>query len=362
LAEYNFNLVHKPGSSMIVSDLMSRDPAKQVMDAEDNRDVVMLKPEHFRSVAAAHFALAEERKLEERIRRASQKDAEVLEGLNDLKSKGLRKMLDGTFEWEEEDGLVYFRGKLYIPPDVALRWDIMKSCHDAPTAGHPGQSRTLKLVSRHYWWPRVRNFVTEYVFGCDTCQRNKAGVHQNVGLAPNDVPEGLWQVVGQDLITGLPNVKGFNAIAMFVDHDGKQVHVVPTTDTVDSDGIAEIHHRNIFRLHGIPRKFILDWGPQFASRVMRALLKQLGVEAGITTAYHLQANGQTERMNRKVATYLRMFCNRRKTDWVDQLPTAEFALNNRVNDATGFSPFYLTYGYQLDFTVPPGHTNAPAAD
>jgi hypothetical protein len=161
-------------------------------------------------------------------------------------------MLDSTFEWEEEDGLVYFHGKLYIPLDVALRRDIVKSCHNVPTARHPGQSQTLELVSRHYWWPRVRNFVTEYVSGCDTCQRNKAGVHQNVGLAPNDAPEGLWQVVGQDLITGLPNVKGFNAIATFVDHYRKQVHVVPTTDTVDLDGIAEIHHCNIFHLHGIP--------------------------------------------------------------------------------------------------------------
>jgi hypothetical protein len=204
--------------------------------------------------------------------------------------------------------------------------------------------------------------VTEYVSGCDTCQRNKADVHQNVGLAPNNVPEGLWQVVGQDLITGLPNVKGFNAIATFVDHYGKQIHVVPTTDTVDSDGIAEIHHRDIFRLHGIPQKFISDRGLQFASRVMRALLKQLGVEAGITTAYHLQANGKTERINCKVAAYLRMFCNHCKTDWVNQLPTAEFALNNRVNKATSFSPFYLTYRYQPDFTIPPGRTNTPAAD
>jgi hypothetical protein len=214
---------------------------------------------------------------------------------------------------------VYFCGKLYIPPDAALHRDIVKSCHNTPTAGHPGQSRTLELVSRHYWWPRVRSFVTEYVSGCDTCQRNNAGVHQNVGLVPNDVPEGLWQVVGQDLITELPNVKGFNAIAMFVDHYGKQVHVVPTTDTVDSDEIAEIHHCNIFRLHGIPQKFISDRGPQFASRVMRALLKQLGVEAEITMAYHPQANGQTERMNREVATYLHMFCNHRKMDWVNQL-------------------------------------------
>jgi hypothetical protein len=101
----------------------------------------------------------------------------VLEGLNDLKFKGLHKMLDGTFKWEEEEGLVYFRGKFYISLDMALQRDIMKSCHDAPTTRHPSQSRTLELVSRHYWWPRVRSFVTEYVSGCNTCQRNKSGVH-----------------------------------------------------------------------------------------------------------------------------------------------------------------------------------------
>jgi hypothetical protein len=166
----------------------------------------------------------------------------------------------------------------------------------------------------------------------------------------------------QDLITGLPNVKGFNAIATFVDHYGKQVHVVPTTDKADLGGIAEIHHCDIFQLHGILRKFISDWGPQFASYVMHALLKRLGVEAGITTAYHPQANRQTEHMNHKVAIYLCMFCSRCKTDWVDQLSTAEFELNNRVNNATGFSPFYLTYRYQPDFIIPPGCTNAPIAD
>jgi hypothetical protein len=85
---------------------------------------------------------------------------------------------------------------------------------------------------------------------------------------------------------GLPNVKGFNAIIMFVDHYEKQVHLVPTTDKVNLNGIAEIHHCDIFQLHGIPWKFILDQGPQFASRIMHVLLKQLGVKEGITTAYH----------------------------------------------------------------------------
>jgi hypothetical protein len=79
-------------------------------------------------------------------------------------------------------------------------------------------------------------------------------------------------------------------------------------------------------------------------------------------AYHLQANRQTEHINCKVVTYLRMFCNCCKTDWVDQLLTAEFALNNCVNEVTGFSPFYLTYRYQPDFTILLGCTNALAAD
>jgi hypothetical protein len=133
----------------------------------------------------------EEQKLEDQILCASQKDAEVLEELNDLKFKGFCKMLDDTFKWEEEDSLIYFCGKLYIPPDTALRQNIVKSCHDVPTAKHPGQSQTLKLVSRHYWWLCVRSFVMEYVSGCNTCQCNKEGVHQNIGLMPNNVPEGL---------------------------------------------------------------------------------------------------------------------------------------------------------------------------
>jgi hypothetical protein len=68
------------------------------MDAKDDWDVVMLKLEHFQSVAAAHFALVEEQKLEDWIQCASQKNAEFLKGLNDLKSEGLHKMLNGTFE------------------------------------------------------------------------------------------------------------------------------------------------------------------------------------------------------------------------------------------------------------------------
>ena len=73
-------------------------------------------------------------------------------------------------EWSEEQGLVLFRGKVYVPKDIKLRLEIIKLHHDLPAAGHPGQWKTLELVSRNYWWPGITAQVKSYVSGCDKCQ------------------------------------------------------------------------------------------------------------------------------------------------------------------------------------------------
>ena len=85
-----------------------------------------------------------------------------------------------------------------------------------------------------------------------------------------------------------------------------------------------------------------------------ALYKRLGIDAGLTTAYHPQANGQVERKNQEVEAYLRLFIGKRQDVWVDLLPTAEFVINSQLNSATGYTPFKLLYGYTPDFTVPAG--------
>ena len=107
-----------------------------------------------------------------------------------------------------------------------------------------------------------------------------------------------------------------------VDHYTKQVHLFPVTSQITADGVASIYFDYVFPLHGIPRKIISDRGPQFAARSMRALYKQLGIDAGLTTAYHPQANGQVERKNQEVEAYLRLFISKRQDDWVDLLPVA----------------------------------------
>jgi hypothetical protein len=102
---------------------------------------------------------------------AVQREAEVIEGLRSIDKTAPKALTDGTALWEEDDGFVYYKGKLYVPNNRDLRRDVVKTCHDSVTTGHPGKNGTIELVSRYYWWPRMGGFITAYVEGCDKCQR-----------------------------------------------------------------------------------------------------------------------------------------------------------------------------------------------
>lgn len=141
---------------------------------------------------------------------------------------------------------MYYRGKLYVPNDMEICREILKQCHDSVTTGHSGRNLTLELVERHYWWPLMRAFVDKYVRGCEQCQWFKPIPHLKLATLPIAVPEGPWQIVSTDLVTGLPPSKGidgktYTAIATYVDLYSKQAHFALTTDKVDADSIADLY-------------------------------------------------------------------------------------------------------------------------
>jgi hypothetical protein len=157
LADYDFVLTHKPGVENGASDELSCQSRHKVSDAEDNNDQVVLSPKHFYRLAATAFDLGSAEvsapSLEKRIKDCLNRESSVAEALKSLKAKGPRRLFNGLLEWEEQDGLIYYKGKLYVPNNKELRGDIIRSCHDSPAAGHPGKHGTLELVSRLYWWP-----------------------------------------------------------------------------------------------------------------------------------------------------------------------------------------------------------------
>ena len=137
----------------------------------------------------------------------------------------------------------------------------------------------------------------------------------------------------------MPLAQGYDSILVVVDQFTKMAHFVPTTEKTMAEGLARLFRDNIWRLHGLPESIISDRGPQFAAGLMRELNEMLGIKTKLSTAFHLQTDGQTERMNQKLEQYLRMFIDHRQEQWPEWLGTAEFAYNNKAHSGTKVSSF-----------------------
>jgi transposase InsO family protein len=124
-----------------------------------------------------------------------------------------------------------------------------------------------------------------------------------------------------------------------VDIKTKAIKLELVDVTIMAKGIAIMMKNRVFREEGLPAKVISDREPQFVSRFMKELYSLLRVEGNPSTAYHPQMDGQTERMNREVKKFLRMFTNFQQDDWADWLPLAEFTYDHAINESTGQTPF-----------------------
>jgi transposase InsO family protein len=133
-----------------------------------------------------------------------------------------------------------------------------------------------------------------------------------------------------DLITGLPPVDNYNAILVVVDHGlTKGVILCPTKEASSSEDTAILLHDNLFKRFGLPDKLISDRDPRFASKAFQELLKLLQIESAMSTAYHPQTDGATERVNQEIEAYLAIYCAQFPEDWPKALPSLEFTHNSR---------------------------------
>ncbi len=255
--------------------------------------------------------------------------------------------------------------KTYLPDDPELRRQILYEIHDPPTGGHPGISNTWKLVSQHYEGPRLRQFVEQYVKGCAKCQENKVITHmKRAPLFPFDthVEEGPFKYVSMDLITDLPLSRKYDAILTIVDQGcSKAAKFIPCNKTIDGQGVALLYLRHLFPLFGIPKRIISDRDPRFTSHFSKAVCKATQIQQNISTAFHPRTDGQSERMNQWIETYLRNFVNGRQDNWSDLLPIAEFTHNSWTHETTKRSPHELIMGCTPSAKIMPLDDSVPSA-
>ena len=191
----------------------------------------------------------------------------------------------------------------------------------------------------------MSQYIGQYVSHCDLCLRTKSQRRLPVGeLQPLPIPEDRWNTISVDFISELPESGGYDSIMVVVDSVGKRAHFIETVTTVTAAGAANMYLRNVWKLHGLPRKVVSDRGPQFVAEFMRELYRLLGIELASSTAYHPQTDGQTERVNQELEQYLRLFVGERQDDWHGLLPLAEFSYNNHAHSSTQQTPFLLDTG------------------
>jgi hypothetical protein len=256
----------------------------------------------------------------------------------------------GHWRIRETDGLLCYRGAVYVPTEKAIRSEIIYMNHDDALAGHLGYSKTLELIKRKYFWQSLRKDIKDYVKTCAECQRGKSRRHRPYGeLAPIPTPLKPWEEITMDFITDLPpskkNNQVFDSILVVVDRFTKLARYIAVRKSMDTAELADIFINHIFKDFGCPKGITTDRGSLFTSKFWGTLMWYLQVRRRLSTAFHPQTDGQTEVQNQILEFYLRTYCNYRQDDWTSKLALAEFTYNNSKHSTTGSTPFRLLYGF-----------------
>ena len=284
LCDFDFTIQYLPGKSNVVADALSR------------------MPQDLQANVLGSWTVAND--LLQRIKTAYQIDPVAQHILQSAEPNLHYVVRDDIILTLHRD-----RELIYVPDSEKLRQDILYEYHDAPPGGHVGRDKTLDSIMRLFYWPGLHQDVAHYIRTCDSCQRNKPShTHPHGLLQSLPIPSRPWQCVTLDLIITLPmTARGHDAIVTFVDKFTKMVHFVPTNGKVTAAQLARLFVDNIVRLHGIPEQLISDRDSKFVSKFWQAVFELLGTKLSMSTAYHPQTDGQTERANRVVEEMLRAY-------------------------------------------------------
>jgi hypothetical protein len=352
LSEFNFQIIYRKGSENGRADALSRRP-DHFEGREEQDTQPILKKEQDGSLTRAERELNVILRLGQNARwlamlqdwRDDQKLEELKEVTNDL-------FLDKPLRFWA------YRNKAYVPSKH--REALIKEFHASPAHGHQGIAKTYERFKRHFDFPGSKAAITTMIKDCEVCARTKASRHKPYGeLQALPVPARAWASVTMDLIVKLPRSRdpvsntSYDSILVIVERLTKYGRFVPINESHTAEDLTNIVIREIVSNHGLPDEIITDRGTTFASRFFTALTARLGVNSKLSTAFHPQTDGQTERLNQTLEQYLRCYINYDQDDWVEHLPMAQYAYNTATTETTKVSPFFANHGFNPDIHKTP---------
>ena len=208
-------------------------------------------------------------------------------------------------------GSLYYKGRLWIRDNDDLRKEVCEEEYDSKVAGHMGQDKTVEPIRRNFFWPKMNPYIEDYVRSCDSFQRNEAARHPRYRLLQLlELPYTPWQSIWMDFITDLPESNRCPSIWVIVDRFTKMAHFIPLRriQTKGAD-LALLFLQNIWWLHGIPTDKVSGRDTWFTSQLWSELARLLGIRQTLSTTFHPQTDGQTERINQVIEQYIRTYTN-----------------------------------------------------
>lgn len=277
-----------------------------------------------------------------RGKRASRRErtGESYKVLRTLRQWDKLNVLDGVLYRVSKDNLTGKKRSQFVVPS-SLITQVMAGVHDE--AGHQGQSRTMHLARRRFFWAGIERDIRRYVRCCKHCVVSKTPEPEGRAPLESVKTSTPMELVCIDFWTA-ENSKGRNVDVLVVtDHFSRMAHAFPCRDQ-SAKQVARQLWDHYFCVYGFPDRIHSDQGANFESQLIREMLQVAGVKKSRTTAYHPMGNGTAERFNRTLGNMIRSLPPRSKEKWSQLLQTLTFAYNCTAHESTGYAPFYLMFG------------------
>jgi len=335
--QYDFNIQYIPGEENTVADALSRLPPENDETPTYVRQTMHMPTHIGDNIKPITLVLS------------VTPDASLI---NDIKGGyltdpwcvKLTKLIDSLPGLRKRDGLLYLNDHLVIPRVTHVREMIFHLAHDQ--LGHFGIDKSYATIRNSYYWPNMRRDLEEsYIPACPDCTRNKSRTTKPAGpLHPLPVPDGHGDSIAIDFIGPLPMEQGYDGIMTITDRLGADIRLIPCRMNMNARETANLFFNNWYCKNGLPLSIVSDRDKLFTSKFWKALHRLTGVKLQMSTAYHPQTDGASERTNKTVDQALRYFVDRHQTGWVNALPRVRFNIMSSVNAATGYTHFHLHLG------------------
>ncbi|GJS19333.1 hypothetical protein Tco_0447965 [Tanacetum coccineum] len=321
LSDYDCEIRYHPGKANVVADALSRKER--------------IKPLRVRALVMTIGLDLPSRILE------AQKEAIKIENIEAEDIGGMLKRLEAR-----ADGTLCLDNRSWLSCYGDTRSLIMHKSHKSKYSIHPGADKMYHDMKMLYWWPNIKADIATYVSKCLTCAKVKAEHQRPSGLLVQlDIPEWKWEKITMDFITKLPKTATrFDSIWVIVDHLTKSAHFLPMREMDSTEKLMRLYMKEIVARHGIPVSIISDRDSHFTSRVWKSLHKALGTQLNLSTAYHPQTDGQSERTIQTLEDMLRACVIDFGNGWDRHLPLVEFSYNNSYHTSIKAAPFEALYG------------------